>query len=148
MREEYPENQDLMKAYFKPLTRWTDVLQNDFAARADWCVKSYDEANHPPIDKLNHNLDLNVKPDAMIQLSAQGTYYPDNYGLIYNWLYYKEASDYKGEIEIENNNTRDATLIIPKDINTEMRIYVICEVTDKGIPPLTRYKCVIINIVP
>ena len=148
MREEYPENQDLMKAYFKPLTRWTDALQNDFAARADWCVKSYDEANHPPIVKLNHNLDLEAKPDAMIQLSAQGTYDPDNNELIYNWWYYKEASDYKSEIEIENNNSIDATLIIPKDINTEMRLHVICEVIDKGIPQLTRYKRVIINIVP
>ncbi|HYX09993.1 MAG TPA: DUF1593 domain-containing protein, partial [Bacteroidales bacterium] len=31
------------------LWRWRDDFQNDFAARVDWCTKSYDEANHPPV---------------------------------------------------------------------------------------------------
>jgi hypothetical protein len=148
MRNDYPEHQNLMNVYFKPLTRWADVLQNDFAARADWCVKSYDEANHPPVVKLNHPLDLTAKPGDSIQLSAKGTYDPDNDELIYNWWFYREPSDYKGEVEIENNNLRDATLIIPKAIDSEMKLHVICEVADKGIPHLTRYNRVIINIVP
>ena len=40
LRENNKEPQ-LVAQYFKPLARWTDALQNDFAARADWCVKSY-----------------------------------------------------------------------------------------------------------
>ena len=33
---------------FKPIWRWTEAFQNDFAARADWSVTRYSEANHPP----------------------------------------------------------------------------------------------------
>jgi hypothetical protein len=31
-----------------PLWRWSEAFQNDWAARADWCVRDYDEANHNP----------------------------------------------------------------------------------------------------
>ncbi|MBD0287027.1 MAG: DUF1593 domain-containing protein, partial [Flavisolibacter sp.] len=65
------------RTYFKPIWRWTDAFQNDFAARADWCVKSYKEANHPPVLKLGHAADLHAKSGAIIQLSAKGTYDPD-----------------------------------------------------------------------
>ena len=50
------------KSYFKPIWQWSDAFQNDFAARADWCVKSYKEANHQPVVKLNHDADLKAKP--------------------------------------------------------------------------------------
>lgn len=55
MREEYPINSDLMTEYYKPIWRWADALQNNFAARADWCVKSYDDANHSPEVKIYIN---------------------------------------------------------------------------------------------
>lgn len=148
MREEYPDNLDLMEEYFKPLARWTDVLQNDFAARADWCIKSYDEANHPPVVKLNHNLDMSAKTASQIQLSAQETYDPDGDDLTFNWWYYKETSNYKGELKIKNKNSRDASLIMPNDINKETTVHIICEVKDNGIPTLTRYKRVIITVIP
>jgi hypothetical protein len=100
MREQYPENQDMMREYFKPLVRWTDAMQNDFAARADWCVKSYKDANHQPVVKLNHKLDLVAKPGSTVKLSAKGTSDPDGDELFYKWWYYKDASSYKGEVEI------------------------------------------------
>jgi hypothetical protein len=74
MRERYPEDQDLMREYFKPLSRWTDAIQNDFAARADWCVKSHAEANHPPVVELAHPLDMKARPGDDVSLSARGTY--------------------------------------------------------------------------
>lgn len=46
-----------MLEYFKPLWHWTDALQNDFASRADWCVRSYADANHPPVVALAHARD-------------------------------------------------------------------------------------------
>lgn len=74
MRERYPDDQELMREYFKPLARWTDAIQNDFAARADWSVKSYEEANHPPVVELAHARDLTARPGETVQLSAQGTH--------------------------------------------------------------------------
>ena len=29
------------------------AIQNDFAARADWCVKEFKDANHPPVAKVH-----------------------------------------------------------------------------------------------
>ena len=34
--------------------RWRSAYQNDFAARMDWTIKPYAEANHPPVPKLGH----------------------------------------------------------------------------------------------
>ena len=49
-------NNPRVQAYFKPMWRWSEALQNDFAARADWSVKDYDEANHPPEVAVAHAL--------------------------------------------------------------------------------------------
>jgi len=148
MREVYPENQDMMLVYFNPLSRWTDVIQNDFAARADWCVKPYGEANHPPVVKLAHEQDLNVLPGSTIKLSAQGTSDPDGDEISYHWWFYDEASDYEGEIEITNPDERDVSIVIPDSITQETSLHMICEVRDRGVPPLTRYNRVIIKVKP
>lgn len=148
MRETYPDKQDLMNEYFKPIVRWADVIQNDFAARADWCVKSYSEANHPPVVKVSQNLNLNAKPGSEIQLSANKTYDPDGDNLQFKWWYYKEVSNYKGDIKIENASTSDVLLKVPNDISQEKTIHIICEVNDNGSPQLTRYKRIIINVKP
>ena len=65
------------REYFRPMWRWTPALQNDFAARADWCDKSYEDVNHPPAVLLDHALDLEAKPGDIMKLSAQGTGDPD-----------------------------------------------------------------------
>jgi len=45
----------------KPIYRWSKGFQNDFAARMDWCIKSYQEANHPPVPVLGNPEELTVK---------------------------------------------------------------------------------------
>lgn len=40
--------------------RWREAYQHDFAARMDWCVNSFEEANHPPVPGLGHEDVLNV----------------------------------------------------------------------------------------
>jgi len=83
MRNNYPENQDLMRGYFKPLARWVDAMQRDFAARADRCVQSYEEATHPPVVSLDHAANLTSKPVSTIELSAKGSSDPDGDELSY-----------------------------------------------------------------
>ena len=143
MRDEYPKNQDLMNAYFKPITRWADVLQNDFAARADWCVKSYDEANHPPVVKLESALDITAKPGGKIKLSAKESFDPDGDELNYFWWQYEEADTYNGSIQIADSQNQNTSFTIPKDANSGETIHIICEVSDNGSPRLTRYQRVI-----
>lgn len=146
MREQYPEDLTAMGEYFKPLARWTDALQNDFAARADWCVTTYDEANHPPSVVLGHNADLLVKPGTMLNLSAKGTTDPDGDKLSFRWWQYEEADTYQGSVEIDNSEKQDASVMIPGDVQKGETIHIICEVEDDGGPALTRYQRVILEI--
>lgn len=146
MRDEYPKNIDLMKEYFKPITRWTDALQNDFAARADWCVKSFKDANHSPVVKLANALNINAKPSSKIKLSAKGTTDPDGDKLKYSWWQYKEASTYPGSLTIENSSKKETSFTVPADAEKGQSIHIICEVTDNGSPVLTRYQRLIVTV--
>ena len=126
--------------------RWSEALQNDFAARADWCVESFDEANHPPVIKLTHDIDIQVIPGETIDLNAKGTTDPDGDELSYFWWQYEEADTYKGKIDIKKAQNRNATVSIPNDFNSGETIHIVCEVSDKGSPELTRYQRVILSI--
>ncbi|MGA9651044.1 DUF1593 domain-containing protein [Pedobacter sp.] len=57
--------------------RWREAYQNDFAARMDWTVKSYKEANHPPVPKLNTAQEIKARPGDRIDLNAEGSTDPD-----------------------------------------------------------------------
>ncbi|PKA97869.1 uncharacterized protein DUF1593 [Flavobacteriaceae bacterium MAR_2009_75] len=146
MRETYPKNEALMTAYFKPITRWADALQNDFAARADWSVKSFDEANHAPTVKLDKPLDLNVKSGDKIVINADESYDIDDDPLSIRWWQYEEADTYTGNVEISNAQTSVATIKVPANAKKGETIHIICEVTDNGTPQLTRYQRTILTI--
>lgn len=148
MREEYPENSDLMREYFEPLAHWTDALQNDFATRADWCIKSYEDANHPPVVVLKNDPDITAKPGTRIQLSAEGTSDPDGDEMSYNWWKYNDAGTYQRNISIGNETGRDVSFGVPDDLENGETIHIICEVKDNGTPALTRYQRVIIKAGP
>lgn len=148
MRSENPKDKELLTQYYKPIWRWTEALQNDFASRADWCVKSYAEANHPPVVALAHARDLKVRSGATVQLSAQGSHDPDGDGLVCQWWQYREAGSYDGTIEIRNAGKQDASFTVPGDIGKGETVHIICEVTDTGRPPLTRYQRVIVTVEP
>jgi hypothetical protein len=128
--------------------RWLTAAQNDFAARADWCVKSYKEVNHPPLVKLRNDLNIQAKPGSKIQLSAKVTFDPDGDKLQYKWWQYKEADTFDGNIEIRNAGKRDASFTVPEGIKKEATIHVVCEVTDNGTPQLTRYQRIVITVKP
>ena len=126
--------------------RWIGALQNDFAARADWCVKPYAEANHPPVVKLAHDLDFRVSVGDSVSLSAKGTTDPDGDDLTYQWWQYQEADTYEGAIEIVNAGKQDASFRVPGDGGKGEVIHVVCEVRDNGTPPLTRYQRVVVEV--
>ena len=132
----------------KPILRWAIAFQNGWAARADWCVKSYDEANHPPVVKLAHGVDLKAKSGQTVQLSAKGTTDPDGDDITYKWWQYKEPGSYRGTVNIDNADQQEANFVVPDNAGGGETIHIICEVTDNGTPPLTRYQRVIVEILP
>ena len=137
----YTNKQD--RAY--PQTRWIDVLQNDFAARADWCVMPYEKANHPPVVVLRHANSLSGKRGALIRLIGFGSD-PDRTNVAYKWWQYFDVDSYSGKIEIIDNNLDKASFIVPKDAKVGDTIHVILEVTDSGKPMLTRYQRVVVKV--
>lgn len=146
LRPESNSLPDQREAYFKPIWQWSDAFQNDFAARADWCVKSFRQANHPPVVHVNHPKIMKAKPGAIISLSAKGSLDPDGNLLFYRWWQYQEAGACKAELKMQNAEQRDASLVIPKTVSKGDSIHIICEVKDNGIPVLTRYQRVVIEI--
>ncbi|KJD34683.1 signal peptide protein [Tamlana nanhaiensis] len=133
--------------YFKPIWRWLDDLQNDFAARADWCVKDYESANHhPEIHLKNTPLNIEAKAGSTIKLNASKTTDPDGDKLYFKWWHYNEADAYKGTT-LNSSNKSKTKIAIPKDAKIGDTIHIVCEVSDSGTPSLTRYQRIIITII-
>lgn len=148
MRDRYPRDPELMAEYFKPLARWTGAFQNDFAARADWCVKSFDSANHPPLVKLAHARDLAVTPGTTVKLSAEGSSDVDGDSLTYRWWHDRPSGTFDGEVAIDEGEGVEATVRIPSNAGVGRSVHIVCEVTDSGSPALTRYQRVILTAGP
>ena len=130
--------------------RWRRAYQNDFEARMDWCVESYDHANHVPVsvannDKTRRVLKIDVDPRAKVDLSAAGSSDPDKDALTYRWWVYREAGGYWADAQIQGADNADAVLTVPANASGRT-IHVILEVTDTGKPPLTAYRRVILKV--
>jgi hypothetical protein len=128
-----------------PQTRWIEPLQQDFAARADWCVMPYEKANHPPVVKLSHAQDLEVKRGKKVNLKGSASD-PDGNAVSYRWWQYEEVDTYKGKVEIQQPDTQKAAFTVPEDAKAGETIHLILEVTDTGTPRLTRYRRVIATV--
>jgi len=133
--------------------RWRKAFQNDFAARMDWTIKPFAEANHPPVPALDHSDRLNAKPGERVRLSAQGSSDPDGNPLSYEWFYYPEAGSLViatgrsgAPIAIDKASERDASFIVPDEFFKAGALHIILAVTDSGSPALTRYRRVIITV--
>ena len=129
------------------LLRWRNDFQNDFAARMSWCTKSYKEANHPPIPELLVPEHMNVKSGEGFGLDATATD-PDGDNLSYLWFNYPEAGSNKKLIKINSAENVHGVWVIAPEVDKEETAQFILKITDKGKPPLSRYKRVIVNIVP
>ena len=145
MKNEIP-NDSLLIAYLKPTWYWIADLQNDFAARADWCVKSYEEANHHPVVFLNTPLDIVAKPGQLVTLDASASVDPDGDELTFKWWQYAEACTYKGRVSITNENQSTASFKVPLNAKKGQTLHIICEVSDDGTPSLKHYQRVVVTV--
>jgi hypothetical protein len=129
------------------LWRWRDDFQNDFAARMNWCTKPYKEANHSPVPLLKVPENITVKSGEDFNLDA-GAADPDGDNLSYLWFNYPEAGTYKKMIKINGAENGHNIYVTAPEVDKKETTQFILRVTDKGKPPLSRYKRVIVNIIP
>ncbi|MBD0285078.1 MAG: hypothetical protein ICV79_06595, partial [Flavisolibacter sp.] len=129
--------------------RWRQAYQNDFAARMDWTVKPYKEANHPPKVLLSHPNELKATRGDKVMLNAEASTDPDGNKLSYEWIYYREVGTFEGRqpVAIENRNNSKASVIAPDVVKPET-LHFIVAVTDNGAPALTRYQRVVVVVFP
>ena len=115
-----------------------------------WTTRTFAEANHPPVVRLNHPAEFAVKSGQFFRLDADGTTDADGDSLSYFWFQYPEAGSYKeaaGFGSFSPNLYNVHTIRAPK-VDSPQTVHYILKVTDKGTPPLTRYKRVIVTFEP
>jgi len=133
------------------ISRWKPSYDNDFEARMDWSITNdYTGANHHPYAVLNGDttrqvLETTVPPESTVNLGGEESSDPDDHSLNYRWLYYRDASTYKGSVSILNSRTAVSTVNVPSDANGK-DIHIIMELRDSGEPSLYAYRRMIIHV--
>ncbi|HET9486426.1 MAG TPA: DUF1593 domain-containing protein [Chryseosolibacter sp.] len=127
--------------------RWRPDWQADFAARLDWCVRDYAEANHAPKFEVNKNTSLNVRAGRKVELIAPEALDPDNDKILYNWSYYPEEGTYRGSYPVLKGRGKRASFRTPA-VSGPQTIHILLKATDRGIPALSAYRRFIVRIEP
>jgi hypothetical protein len=129
------------------LRRWIDDANTDFHARLEWCVNSYDDANHHPIISPDIPLSMIAAPGETVSLDALVATDPDGDEVFYSWWHYHFAgyAPYREEIPIENSDRNQATITIPTDAAGK-DLHLILTVEDNGLPSLKSYHRLVISV--
>lgn len=135
-----PESGEMDKSY--PQTRWIKAMQLDFAARADWCILPFEEANHAPTIEVAEGTSLDVNPGETVTLTLSAKDLDHHPVDLSAWCY-DEAGDGHANVETKENT---ATVKIPASAKKGNQFHIIVEGTDTGFPALTRYQRVILKI--
>jgi len=147
-----PETGEDYDCIFTPVWRWRRAFFNNFAARAQWCNRPYEEANHNPVavidgDDVRQIINRSAQPGDILVFDASGSFDPDGDSIAYKWFVYPEAGTYQHPIHLDATNQDTFTMGIPDDAGGS-EIHLILELTDDKPDPyrLFSYRRIIIKV--
>jgi hypothetical protein len=127
--------------------RWRAAFQADFAARLDWCVKPFKEANHPPVVQIKGSSSRQVKPGESITLDASASTDPDGNHLTFKWTIYPPDSELARLVKVLDRETVTPRIEIGA-VPLSETIPILLSVKDDGTPRLTRYRRITLRVKP
>ena len=130
----------------KPLYRWIPDFQEDFAARMEWCVEPYENANHEPVVEVAEGVDIAAQRGETVTLTAQ-TSDPDGNAVTVTFWQYGDADTYANDVELIPGEGDQVSFVVPEDAITGDTIHIIVEAQDDADKPITRYQRAIITVV-
>ncbi len=128
--------------------RFFGAAQRDLAARLKWSVtRSIDDANHEPVVRVEGPLNFNVKAGEAIRLSDSVSD-PDGDSVSVRWWQYVEAGHYPNRVMVSDSPSLTTNIQVPGDAAPGNTIHLVLEATDNGAPALTRYRRLILSVIP
>lgn len=151
-RDTHPDGSNTAAEKQWTVGRWNTQRNRDFAARMDWCVEAYANANHNPVaylngDKSGQVLAITVPAGQTVHLRAHGSSDPDGDSLRYRWWQYTQAGSYERVVSIESSTSENASFTAPS-VDSSQTVHIILEVTDNGTPNLTSYRRLVVTVSP
>lgn len=125
-----------------PQSRWIKVLQEDFAARADWCIKPYAKANHPPVVHIKGDANRIAKPGSEVRVAINSED-PDGDKVTIRVWPYAEAGNGAVEVSYEEGQIK---VKIPSDAAIGNQYHVVIEGKDNGEKPITQYARLVLSV--
>ena len=129
-----------------PLIPWIRAMQNEFAARADWCVRPVTAANHAPAPVVDGALDRRAAVGDRVSLRAHAEAERPGESLSFRWWQDTQSGCSRPVAIMNADSATDAYFVVP-DFAGET-IHVVLQVSDDGVPPLSRWQRVVVHIDP
>jgi hypothetical protein len=130
-------------------TKFYPAEFNSFVARMAWAKEGKGNRNPEVVvngdSSLLTSLKVAAKAGEAVTLDAAGTKDPDGDKLTYVWWVMTEAGTYGKEVVVKGADTSKAVVEVPTDAAGKS-IHVVCEVTDDGVPALTGYRRVVVEV--
>jgi hypothetical protein len=146
-----PIHGETFRTHYVPVWRFRRAMFNDLRGRMDWCVNSYDEANHNPVAAINGDASNTImrkraSPGQTITLDASASTDPDGDEIDFHWWVYPEAGTYSHQVTLSKESAMVTSLVVPVDASGS-EIHVVLSIQDRSaVVPMYDYRRVVISV--